>query len=57
MNNEECHTHRKYHRIIANLYKKPMMNAIEHASSPKMANPREKGTADAEDRGNTVESS
>ena len=24
--------------IIANLYKKPMMNAIEHASSPKMTN-------------------
>ena len=43
--------------IIANLYKKPIIKAIEHANSAKTANPKERGEPSPNGSGKDVESS
>ena len=43
--------------IMAKRYKKPTINAIEHTSSPKIANPRDRGLPIPSGSGNTVDNS
>ncbi len=57
MNHKESYRHCENHRNHCQPYKKPMIKAIEHTNSPKIANPRDRELPIPNGSGNAVDNS